>query len=207
MKKKNLIIIACLLTILAFAGCAGKSAENLVPKDDEIVLPEGSSVPSAAEVVETIINKEDIITIPQQEIELQTTPEEEEQPMTDVTVYYVKGTFDQFQTEVISVEEVTPENLIRALSLHNIVPVDTNIMKFELVEDEEGKQGVSLDLSGNFKAYLDTMSDEAKKAIISSITDTFIEAYDAKFVELMDMKVTWSDLPTDSLEDSIEETE
>lgn len=207
MKKKNLIIIACLLTIIAFAGCAGKSAENLVPKDDEIVLPEGSSVPSAAEVVETIINKEDIITIPQQEIELQTAPEEEEHPMTDVTVYYVKGTFDQFQTEVISVEEVTPENLIRALSLHNIVPVDTNIMKFELVEDEEGKQGVSLDLSANFKAYLDTMSDEAKKAIISSITDTFIEAYDAKFVELMDMKVTWSDLPTDSLEDSIEETE
>jgi hypothetical protein len=67
------------------------------------------------------------------------------------------------------------------LSMHNIVSLDTKVLSFE-EEEMVGGKVLHLDLSKEIEDYLYTMTREAESIIIASVTDTFLENYDADVI-------------------------
>ena len=95
-----------------------------------------------------------------------------------IMVYYGNGSSDELRQESVTVESVTPEEIVGALARHNILSLDTTVISFEQRE-EEGGLTLYLDLSGAAGEYLRTMSEEAESVIVSSIINTFLDNYKA----------------------------
>jgi hypothetical protein len=139
--------------------------------------------------------KEDVIQIPdsdeeEQESETQeetteeakeTEPENGSEDTTELVLYYSNGSFDSLDSEIVEAEELSPDNLISMLSMHNIVSLDTKVLSFE-EEEMVGGKVLHLDLSKEIEDYLYTMTREAESIIIASVTDTFLENYDADVI-------------------------
>lgn len=201
MKKRNLFTVLALVAALACVACTNKAADYTA-SSEEIVVPEDAELPTAAEAVEKIINDEDILDLPMTE-EIEEEEDTEEPDDIEVVIYYVQGSYDEFKEIDEELPELTPDSLINQLSHHNIAPVDTKVEEFEQFVDDEGKSGLKLVLSSSFDTYLSTMSDDARKAIIASVSNTFLDAYDADYIDFLDIKVTWCDVPTADLEDEV----
>lgn len=105
-------------------------------------------------------------------------PEENE-----AVIYYGNaGSYDLNQ-EIVQLEEKSAEKLLDALARHNIVSLDTKVLSFE-EEEEDGERMLRLDLSKAAGEYLKTMSREAECIILASVTNTFLENYEADGVYL-----------------------
>ena len=102
----------------------------------------------------------------------------------EITVYYVQGDFDNFKTDKVSIDTLTPENVIAELAKKNILPVDTKVNSFESVVSDMGTNTLLLDISNSYETYISTMSIEAELAIINSLANTFIRAYGADELRL-----------------------
>lgn len=186
MKKNHIQVIVslCALVAIICVACSDKSLDY-TSTADEIQVPEDVQVPDAVSTVEKLINDEDILEIPQMDeqalSELQSEAEQATQvPTTDIDIYYVYGVFDEFQVETASVQEdFVAEDVLRKLSLHNIVPVDCKVKEFTEEELEDGTKVLYLELSDSFGDYLKTMSTEAVDSIINSLTNTYLAAFDA----------------------------
>jgi len=199
MKKRNLVI-ACLALALALCVACVKKDGQTSSRPEEIVVPSDSELPSAAEAVELIINDEEVLELEMDDSLVEET-EKEEDTSIECTLYYVKGSYSEFQTEVVTMNVFSPDEILSGLARHNIVPWDCNVESFEEKTDENGEKILSLELSHSFNDYLDTMSEDAGSAIVASITNTFLEAYDASVVEMLDKSITWCEVPTDPLEE------
>lgn len=191
--KLYITIAMCSLMILLCMACAKKD-ESILGEQEEIVVPEGDEI-SAAEAVEKIINDEDVIDISMEDVD---ELEDEEPVYQTVNIYYVQGNYNEFKNEEIEVTEVSAEALLSGLARHNIVPAATSVEEFTAWEDDEGNAVISLTLSKSFDDYLSTMSEEAKTAILASISDTFLEAYNADVLQIMDKNITWCKTPMDA---------
>lgn len=102
---------------------------------------------------------------------------------TQVTVYYGNSGSLELKYEDAAIEQLTPETLIGSLAKHNIVSLDTKVNSFEEEEDADGKV-LKLDLSGSFREYLKNMSENGEKVILASVTNTFLEAYEAELIQI-----------------------
>ena len=111
------------------------------------------------------------------------TWEDENLNKIEAAIYYGNGASDKLNTEVAAMEELTAENLINALSGHNIVSLGTKVNSFEEEKGDRGKV-LHLDLDKAFREYLKTMNEESEKIILASITVTFLEAYDAESITI-----------------------
>lgn len=96
----------------------------------------------------------------------------------NATIYYSSGSFDGLMREKIELQKDAPDDLVSALARHNIVPFDTKVNSFELIESD-GTNQIVLDLSKSFSTYLSTMSDECETLIIASLTNTMLDTYQA----------------------------
>ncbi len=206
MKKRNWTILAMLLIVVVMAACgsSGNLAANeltAIPvKDSSMVETETvGAVNGMDEIVDEVINNrqgdtiegEDAIRdeIPEEEVaETQSIqkPEEElvvKEEMEELTVYFSNKRADGLETEVISVEKITPETIIDHLAIHNIVSIDTKVNEFEETA-EEGRNLLKLDLSKAFGEYLKTMGTSGEIMIMAALTDTFLQAYEADALQL-----------------------
>ena len=206
MKKRNWTILAMLLIVVVMAACgsSGNLAANeltAIPvKDSSMVETETvGAVNGMDEIVDEVINNrqgdtiegEDAIRdeIPEEEVaETQSIqkPEEElvvKEEMEELTVYFSNKRADGLETEVISVEKITPETIIDHLAIHNIVSIDTKVNEFKETA-EEGRNLLKLDLSKAFGEYLKTMGTSGEIMIMAALTDTFLQAYEADALQL-----------------------
>lgn len=206
MKKRNWMILAMLLIVVVMAACgsSGNLAANeltAIPvKDSSMVETETvGAVNGMDEIVDEVINNrqgdtiegEDAIRdeIPEEEVaETQSIqkPEEElvvKEEMEELTVYFSNKRADGLETEVISVEKITPETIIDHLAIHNIVSIDTKVNEFEETA-EGGRNLLKLDLSKAFGEYLKTMGTSGEIMIMAALTDTFLQAYEADALQL-----------------------
>lgn len=113
----------------------------------------------------------------------QTEQQDDETNNIKVTIYYGNAASDKLNSETADMEELTAENLINALVLHNIVSLGTKINSFEEETVNKGKT-LHLDLDKSFREYLKTMSSESEKIILACVTATFLEAYDAESIKI-----------------------
>lgn len=78
-------------------------------------------------------------------------------------------------------EEITPEILLLNLSLYHMVPDTASVQSFEQKEQEEGLL-LTLDLSGDFKAYLSGLDASGEKLAMGSLVNTFLDAYQGESI-------------------------
>lgn len=94
-------------------------------------------------------------------------------------IYYSSRDFSHLMMEEEDLPQKTPETILSALARHNIVTLDTNANSFSVVVTEEGKVRVVLDLNRKFRKYLQTMAEQSETVILASLTNTFLNNYDA----------------------------
>lgn len=153
------------------------SSEDLLVSSLEYLLQDdGDTKKEAEEQTEPDTSQEEVVpeTQGEQFPADDTVPEAEE----EAVIYYGNaGSFDLNQ-EIIQIEEKTAEELLDALAKHNIVSLDTKVLSFEMEETGE-EILLYLDLSKAMSEYLKTMSKEAESIILASVTNTFLENFEA----------------------------
>lgn len=159
-----------------------QTAEAPIAEEQTEEAPIAEEQTAEVQVEETQHTEEQISVteaIKTQKVETQ----EEDVVFEEVTIYYGHGASSELNTEVVALEQLTAENLIAALAKHNIVSLDTKVNAFE-EQEVDGAKIIYLDLSKGFREYLKTMTQEGESIIIASVTDTFLEAYDADAIVL-----------------------
>lgn len=111
--------------------------------------------------------------------ESEQTKEDETSERVEATIYYGNAASDKLNTEISAMEQLTAENLVDALAVHNIVSLGTKVNSFD-EKEEDGMKVLYLDLDKAFREYLKTMNAGSEKIILASLTATFLEAYDAQ---------------------------
>ncbi len=96
----------------------------------------------------------------------------------EMAVYYSNGKADGLEKEVLAVEAMTPEEVVKSLSRHNIVSIDTKVLGFGET-DGQGRKLLALDLSKAFGEYVKTMGESGEKVVMAALTNTFLENYGA----------------------------
>lgn len=198
--KKRVVLFASVVALMLFLIACGKQKEEV-----KETIADAESPASAGDMLvdglEYLLSedKEDLLTIsgdgtetkqeetdsteeaveqtPDEQEEVQDT-EEQEGTGEKIQVYYSNGSIGELSVEETEVEEKTPEAVLAALGRHNIVSIDTKVLSFT-EEDQAGEKILRLDLSGAFREYLKTMTDEAESIIIASIADTYLDNYHA----------------------------
>ena len=187
MKKVKEVAVAVTGAAMVLAAC-GSIVDGRVDSG-EIVVPEMSSEDLLVSSLEYLLQDDEAAekepeekpqegAVPglqgEQEPAEESAPEAEE----EAVIYYGNaGSYDLNQ-EIIQIEERTAEELLDALAKHNIVSLDTKVLSFEEKETEEEKL-LYLDLSKAMSEYLKTMSKEAESIIVASVTNTFLENFEA----------------------------
>lgn len=203
MKNKKKVALAVTLVVVFLAAC-GISSEQSVAST-EMVAPEVSSQDILISSLEYLLlddTQENVQDTEQQDSQeqesemqdSQNVPEEsedvsEEQTQTEeeiiegeeAVIYYGNGGSSSLNQETVVIEEITPEELINALAMHNIVSLDTKVLAFDQGE-QDGTSMLYLDLSKSAGGYLQTMSKEAECIIIASVINTFLENYGADVI-------------------------
>ncbi len=210
MKKKKWMVLMAVITMLALAACSNATGETAT--EETVTIPETSSEEVLVDSLKYLLNdgtdaEEQTAEAPiaeeqTAEVQVEETQHTEEQisvteaiktqkvetqeedvVFEEVTIYYGHGASSELNTEVVALEQLTAENLIAALAKHNIVSLDTKVNAFE-EQEVDGAKIIYLDLSKGFREYLKTMTQEGESIIIASVTDTFLEAYDADAIVL-----------------------
>lgn len=185
MKNRKKTVVVTAMSLILLAACSGR--ESIKAAAEEMVVPEMSSEELLATSLEYLLledeeNLKNPVSVQHEsetpgDAKIQLVSEDREKEAGAV-VYYGKGGSADLKQEVIAVEAVTATELIDALAKHNIVSLDTKVLAFEK-ETIDGKVVLHLDLSRAAGEYLRTMSKEAECIIVSSISNTFLENYEA----------------------------
>ena len=105
----------------------------------------------------------------------------------NITIYKSNENADGFDTETVSLDALTPENIMVALIDAGVVPSDVKVLDFKQEEDT-----ITLDLSKTFEEYINQMGTAGEYATVGSVVNTYLDAYDAKAVSLLVEGGTWS---------------
>lgn len=160
MKKKCIVSLAlvCVLTF-GLAGC-GKSTEEIKnPSNTEDVQQESDT---------KIDSTED-----------QTADTEENTNSLGagtILIYSQNHDVSGFDTTEVSLEEITPESILKEIAAEGVLPSDVTVLNFTKKE-MDGVQVIDLDLSEKFGSYLKEMGSSAEYLTIGSICNTYLNAY------------------------------
>ena len=100
----------------------------------------------------------------------------------NIIIYKSNENADGFDTETVSLDALTPENIMAAL-----IDADVKVLDFKQEEDT-----ITLDLSKTFEEYVNQMGTAGEYATVGSVVNTYLDAYDAKAVSLLVEGGTWS---------------
>ena len=102
-------------------------------------------------------------------------PEEEMQKPESVlvSIFYSNAQATGFEKAEVSLEQLTPDNLLAELAKVNVVSYDTKALNFS----KSGKS-LTLDLSADFSNYINMMGTAGEYIVLGSLVNTFLTAYD-----------------------------
>lgn len=198
MKHRRKATFAIIIVVVLLAACGIRADKGVT--SGEMVVPEVSSEDLLVSSLEYLLLDDKEEETPDQDSDLsdqgeevqdaQNAVEESEDTSAEQTeddaqgeeavVYYGDGGSVALKQETIKMEAVTPDELIGALSRHNIVSLDTKVLSFE-----QKDAILHLDLSKAAGEYLRTMSKEAECIIVAAIVNTFLENYGADGIYIM----------------------
>ena len=93
-----------------------------------------------------------------------------------ITIYSQNEDVSDFEKKDVSLEDITPENILAELSAEGVLASDVRVLNFEK-KDMDGEQVIELDLSEEFNRYIKEVGSAAEYYIMGSICNTYLEAY------------------------------
>lgn len=154
MKKRLLLFSTLVILMFSFTGCGGQTLTEYEQQNE--------SNKTATENDATT----DTLTA---------QPEEIQKPETvSVCIYYSNAQATGFEKAEVSLEQLTPDNLLAELAKVNVVSYDTKALNFS----KSGKS-LTLDLSSDFSNYINMMGTAGEYIVLGSLVNTFLTAYDA----------------------------
>ena len=176
MGKKSITSWMVLLCASSMVACSQQEVSE-IPRNEVVVSEEVPSSLETEEVAEvTVESKEE----PQAEL---ATESETEAALQPAVIYYGNGTATGLKMEEVSMSELTPMTLLGLLARHNIVSIDTKSQSFE-EKELDGKKVIYLDLSKQFKDYVNMMGKDGEYIVIAGLTNTFLATYQADELHL-----------------------
>lgn len=155
MKKRLLLFSTLVILMFSFTGCGGQTLTEYEQQNE--------SNKTATENDATT----DTLTA---------QPEEIQKPETvSVCIYYSNAQATGFESAEVSLEQLTPDNLLAELAKVNVVSYDTKALNFS----KSGKS-LTLDLSEDFSNYINMMGTAGEYIVLGSLVNTFLTAYDAE---------------------------
>lgn len=111
---------------------------------------------------------------------------ETEQNGREIALYVGNENGDGLVTETVSVEELTPEAILLALSEKNVIPKETKVLDFK----DEGET-LTLDLSKEYQEYVSSYGTSGELVIVGGVVNTFLDAYDADTITILVEGSAW----------------
>lgn len=112
------------------------------------------------------------------------TPEVTVEPKVEGTsIYYGNDNDDNMQCDVVSGDEVTPEFLVNQLIKHGVLAKNTKVNSIKEKTTKSGKELV-VDFSDKFQEKLFTLGNTEELLMMSSVVNTFIQAYQANSMKI-----------------------
>ena len=180
MRKRRYLFAAAALCLM-LAGCGGTNgnapAENGNTQEGNVQEPNGST----EHVSET---KE---PASETELSLDGGSEMVEEGFVEITLYYGNANADGFDTEIVTLSELTPENIIAALAQKDVVPEETEVLSFS-----DGGEQLTLDLSAEFEQFVSNYGTAGEYVSVGGVVNTFLEAYDAEHLTILVEGNAWS---------------
>lgn len=105
----------------------------------------------------------------------------------NINIYKSNANADGFDTETVTLDALTPENIMTALADAGVVSSDVTVLDFKQEEDK-----ITLDLSKTFEEYVGQMGTAGEYATVGSVVNTYLDAYDAETISLLVEGGTWS---------------
>lgn len=109
-----------------------------------------------------------------------------EQNGREIALYVGNENGDGLVTETVSVEELTPEAILLALSEKNVIPKETKVLDFK----DEGET-LTLDLSKEYQEYVSSYGTSGELVIVGGVVNTFLDAYDADTITILVEGSAW----------------
>ena len=156
MKKRLLLFSTLVIMMFSFTGCGGQTLTEYEQQN------ESSNIAATDNDATT-----DTMTV-QPEAETQ-KPE-----TVSVCIFYSNAQATGFESAEVSLEQLTPDNLLAELAKVNVVSYDTKVLNFS----QSGKS-LTLDLSADFSNYINMMGTAGEYIVLGSLVNTFLTAYDA----------------------------
>lgn len=100
-----------------------------------------------------------------------------------INVYYSNEDATEFVQEEVSLEELSPENVLAALVEKEVLTEDISVISFS-VSEVDGKQSIDLDLNDAFAPYINNMGSTGEYFVIGSLCNTFLDAYDCEQMKI-----------------------
>lgn len=109
-----------------------------------------------------------------------------EQNGESLTLYVGNENGDGLVTETVTVQEITPETILLALSDKNIVPKETKLLDFK-----DNGETLTLDLSQEYQEYASSYGTSGELVIVGGVVNTFLDAYDADTITILVEGSAW----------------
>lgn len=177
--KRILSVGILFLFVIGLLCCAYFKKDPVVQEtiEDSEVLDVSESTPDALDVLLGNTDEDLLVMNVQDEVK--------EENAEIVKIYYSSKDFSHMMVREEELKQKTPDTILTALALHNIVTLDTKNLAFSLSRAEDGKTCVYLNLNKKFGAYVNTMSAASEELILAALTDTFLDNYEADELLLM----------------------
>lgn len=171
-KNKRIVWCATLFGAMMLTACAQTYEDETV---EALSMEEEQEVP--AEIVGALPDDAQLIDV------VEEVEEEEIMNRETVKIYFSNESADGLKEEFVTMDELSPEEIIRCLSGKNIVSIDTKVNDFA-VESMDGKDFIRIDLNKSFGEYLSTMGTSGEQVIMAALVNTLLEAYGAQAVTI-----------------------
>ncbi|MDD2980161.1 MAG: GerMN domain-containing protein [Hespellia sp.] len=177
-KLEMAVVIAALVVGGVACGSETSSKEGSAASGSGIAVAEKDEQETGGEKQEEIADssvkeenseKNDLEQEPEQD-----SPESEEKK---VTLYYSNANADGFDTEEVTIPELTPAALVKKLSEKSSALTNVSVLSFSESQSADAKV-IDLDLSVEFSNGLKNQGSAGEYITMGSLCNTFLSAYE-----------------------------
>lgn len=102
----------------------------------------------------------------------------------EAVIYVSNSDASAFEKKTVTLDKLTPQNLIDALISNKAVPEETSVLSMQKEQADDGTTRLTLDLSDQFQKGLDNTGSSGEYWMVGSVVNTFLDAYSASGVRI-----------------------
>lgn len=190
MKKR--IFIITILSIAMLTACNESGKTNDISKNGqdkkqaeklEINTKKDSDKEEEAKEAKEEKETQDNDTTSESDENKESKSETETKKEVTISVFYSNDDATAFTADMVKIKELTPENILNALTDKGVIDKDIKINKFE-VSEVDGMQSIDIDFDQKFKEYIMSCGSTQEYYVVGGICNTFIKAYRADRIKI-----------------------